>query len=101
MAAGGGVIFFTGDTIDGRVVRPTVTPLSVHVHADRAPSPNDPQKFDGLFGLRFEEIGILGDLEAKDFNQRSTSTFRSDNIDLVRRFSITVDISPFVFPRSR
>jgi hypothetical protein len=101
LAVGGGVIFFTGDTINGRILRPTVTPLSVILTPIGLFHRNNPEKFDGLLGLRFEEIGILGGLVATDFNPRSTSAFHSDNIDLVRRFSITLDISPFVFPRSR
>jgi hypothetical protein len=101
VAAGGGVIFFTGDTIDHHVMRPTLTPLSIMLTPIGLFHRTNPQKFDGLLGLRFEEIAILGRLEAKDFNRTSTSSFQSDNIDLIRRFSITLDISPFVFPRSR
>ena len=101
MAAGGGVIFFTGDTIDHRIARPTVTPLSIVFTPIGLFHRTNPQKFDGLLGLRFEEIGVLGGLTAKDFNRNSTSEFQADNIDLIRRFSITLDISPFVFPRLR
>jgi hypothetical protein len=101
LAAGGGVIFFTGDTIDHRIARPTVTPLSVVFTPIGLFHRTNPQKYDGLIGLRFEEIGVLGGLQATDFNRRSTSSFQSDNIDLIRRFSITIDISPLVFPGSR
>jgi hypothetical protein len=101
LAAGAGIIFFTGDTIDQRIVRPTVTPLSIVLTPIGLAHRKEPQKFDGLLGLRFEQIAVLGGLQATDFNRTSKSSFRSDNIDLVRRFSITVDISPFVFPRSR
>jgi hypothetical protein len=99
LAAGGGIIFFTGDTIDHHVVRPIVAPLSVEFTPIGLFHRKDPQKFDGLFGLRFEQLVVLGGLEAKDFNRASTSSFRTDNADLIRRFSITVDISPFLFPR--
>jgi hypothetical protein len=101
LAAGAGIIFFTGDTIDHHIVRPTVTPLSVEFTPIGLFHRTSPQKFDGLFGLRFEQMVILGRLEAKDFNRTSTSPYQTDNVDLIRRFSITVDISPFVFPRSR
>ena len=101
LAAGGGVIFFTGDTIDHQIARPTVTPLSVMFTPIGLWHRNSPDKYDGLLGLRFEQIAVLGGLAATDFNRTSTSSFQSDKIDLIRRFSITLDISPFVFPRSR
>jgi hypothetical protein len=101
LAAGAGIIFFTGDTIDHRIVRPTVTPLSVVFTPIGLAHRTNPQKYDGLFGLRFEQMAVLGGLKATDFNSTSRSSFTSDNIDLIRRFSVTVDISPFVFPRSR
>jgi len=101
LAAGGGIIFFTGDTIDHQIARPTVTPLSIVFTPIGLLHRNSPEKYDGLLGLRFEQIAVLGGLTAKDFNRSSTSSFQSDNIDLIRRFSITVDVSPFVFPRSR
>jgi len=101
LAAGGGMIFFTGDTLDNHVVRPTVTPLSVEFTPLGLFHRTEPQRYDGLVGLRFEQMAVLGGLQATDFNRASTSPFKSDNIDLIRRFSITVDISPFVFPRSR
>ncbi|MEP7309443.1 MAG: hypothetical protein ABJA98_28390 [Acidobacteriota bacterium] len=101
LAAGGGIIFFTGDTIDHQIARPTVTPLSIVFTPIGLLHRHSPEKFDGLVGLRFEQIAVLGGLTAKDFNRTSTSSFQSDNIDLIRRFSITLDVSPFVFPRSR
>jgi hypothetical protein len=101
LGAGAGIIFFSGDTIDHRIVRPTVTPLSVLFTPIGLLHRTDPQKFDGLVGLRFEQMAVLGGIEARDFNRASTSPFRTDNVDLIRRFSLTVDISPFVFPRTR
>ena len=77
-----------------------MTPLSVVFTPIGLLHRNEPQKYDGLLGLRFEQIAILGGLERR-ISTASTSSFQSDNIDLIRRFSITVDISPFVFPRSR
>jgi hypothetical protein len=101
LAAGGGVLFLTGDTIDQKIARPTVTPLSVEFTPLGLLHRTAPQKYDGLVGLRFEQMVILGGLDARDFNQASTSAFHTDKTDLIRRFSITVDISPFVFARSR
>jgi len=101
LAAGGGIIFFTGDTIDHRLVLGTVTPLSVVFTPIGLWHRTNPQKFDGLLGLRFEQMAVVGGVVATDFNRTSTSAFRTDNLDLVRRFSITTDISPFIFPRSR
>jgi len=105
LAAGGGVLFFTGDTIDRGVARTVLTPLSVEftpIGLFHRTNPQDQRhRYDGLLGLRFEQMVVVGGLEARDFNQSSTSSFKSDNLDPIRRFSITVDISPFVFPKSR
>ena len=101
LAAGGGLIFFTGDTIDHQLVLGTVTPLSVVFTPIGLWHRTSPQKYDGLLGLRFEQMAVVGGLEAKDFNRTSTSSFRTDKLDLVRRFSITTDISPFIFRQSR
>ena len=81
LAAGAGVIFFTGDTIDQHVARPTVTPLSVEFTPIGLFHRLNPQKYDGLLGLRFEQMAVLGGLAATDFNRTSTSSFKSDNID--------------------
>jgi len=101
LAAGGGVLFFTGDTIDHGVARTVLTPLSVEFTPIGLFHRTSAQKYDGLIGLRFEQMVVVGGLEARDFNPRSTSSFKSDDLDPIRRFSITVDISPFVFPKSR
>jgi hypothetical protein len=101
IAAGGGIIFFTGDTIDHHVVRTTLAPLSIEFTPIGLLHRTEPQKYDGLVGLRFEQLVVLGGLKASDFNSRSTSAYETDNADLVRRFSITIDISPFVFRQSR
>jgi hypothetical protein len=92
LGVGAGVLWFSGDQLEGRPVRFIFTPVSVaftplalflsKAHATQA----------GFLAIRFEEIAVVGSLRASDFNKNSTSSFETGS-DLVRSVSVTVDVT--------
>jgi hypothetical protein len=88
IGAGAGVLWFSGANIEQTVTRFTVTPVSVAISPLRFIWRRESRA--GFLLVRFEEVAVLGSLEAQDFHSASTSAFKIKN-DMVRSLSITVD----------
>lgn len=88
VGAGAGVIWFNGQNIDGTVSRFTFTPFSVAMSPLRLVNRKNSRL--GFLLVRYEEIAIVGGMQASDYNKLSTSSFKIGN-DAVRSISITVD----------
>ena len=70
IGAGAGVLWFSGSNIDGTVTRFAITPFSVAVSPLRFVLRDSSRA--GFLLIRWEEIAILGGMEAQDFNAAST-----------------------------
>jgi hypothetical protein len=88
IGAGAGVIWFNGSNIDGTVSRFTFTPLSIAMSPLRLV--NRSNRRLGFMLIRYEEVAIVGGMQASDFNAQSTSAFKIGN-DAVRSISVTFD----------
>jgi hypothetical protein len=92
VGAGAGVIWVSGDTVEGHPTRFVFTPLSVAFMPLTLFLSGNHSRQAGLVAIRFEEVGVIGRLKASDFNGRSSSSFETRG-DLVRSVSITFDVT--------
>ena len=89
VGAGAGVMWFSGDNVDGRPARLVFTPISVAISPLKIFPGIDPQKASALT-IRVEELMLVGGLEARDFNPGSSSSFKTRG-DLVTSVSVMID----------
>jgi hypothetical protein len=91
VGAGAGLLWFTGDNIEGTPRRFVFTPISVAFMPLKLLFRGDQSTRAGFVAVRFEEIAVVGGLQASDFNSRSSSAFTTPS-DLVRSVSVTFDV---------
>jgi hypothetical protein len=77
VGAGTGVLWFSGDNVEGHPWRFVFTPVSVAFMPLKLILPGKYAKQAGLVSIRFEEIAVIGRLTAKKFNNASTSSFET------------------------
>jgi len=93
VGAGVGGLWISGPTIQGKVFRPIVTPISVALTPLKIMGSN--AWWARLVVFRFDENAVFKALDASDFNTASNSKFVA-HADMVRTFAITFDVAAVV-----
>ena len=86
---GAGVMWFGGDTLDGRAARMVLTPIAIDVTPLRLFLPQN--RIARILVFHFQESAFVGTVRATDFNSKSTSTYES-HTELFRSFGLNFDV---------